>query len=164
MNDWPNDDTEALAAYYGVHVLGSDGRPMAAWERENLVYIRNLPYRMVLAWDLPVPVTRIRVHRRCAESLLRCLTRIGAECTEWRGRHLFGGTYNYRPRRGGHALSTHAWGAAIDLDPERNALGRPYLEGAGMMPAKVISIFDDEGWRWGGTFSTPDCMHFQAAR
>jgi hypothetical protein len=32
-----------------------------------------------------------------------------------------------------------------------------------MMPRAVVDIFEAQGWKWGGNFSTkPDCMHFQA--
>ena len=77
--------------------------------------------------------------------------------------HLCGGAFNFRLKRGGNSLSIHSWGAAIDLDPERNALGRRYRAGAGMMPMAVVEIFAAEGWVWGGPWSRPDAMHFQAA-
>ncbi|MFA1621239.1 hypothetical protein ACDY96_00045 [Rhizobium mongolense] len=35
---------------------------------------------------------------------------------------IFGGCYNYRPMRGGKSWSMHAFGIAVDLDPENNQL------------------------------------------
>ena len=74
-----------------------------------------------------------------------------------------GGCYNFRPVRGGSKLSMHAYGAAIDLAPQLNPMGatydhRPHVR---MMPEKVIKIFTDEMWAWGGQFSRPDSMHFE---
>ena len=78
--------------------------------------------------------------------------------------HLYGGCYNFRLIKNSNRLSCHAWGAAIDLDPEKNPLGVKYDESKGMMPRAVINIFEAEGWKWGGRFTKrPDCMHFQAA-
>jgi hypothetical protein len=77
--------------------------------------------------------------------------------------HLYGGTYNYRRISGSSNLSLHAFGAAIDLDPDHNPLGMPWRADAGMMPMEVVEIFEAEGWKWGGRFqSRKDCMHFQA--
>jgi hypothetical protein len=77
--------------------------------------------------------------------------------------HLYGGCYNFRLIKDSNRLSTHAWGASIDLDPQKNPLGKPYNETRGMMPKAVIKIFEAEGWKWGRRFrNRPDCMHFQA--
>ena len=77
--------------------------------------------------------------------------------------HLYGGCYEFRNIGGSHKLSLHSYGAAIDIDPENNPRDKKYQEGVGMMPRAVVDIFEAQGWKWGGNFSTrPDCMHFQA--
>jgi hypothetical protein len=163
---WPADTAQALDAYYGKHALAADGTPTATWQRAHLTRI-ELPYPMVLAWDLAVTIRKLTCHKLVADSLLRVFNGIlqhyGSPADVKTARmHLFGGCYNYRRVSGSGRLSTHAWGAGVDLDPDRNGLGRPYDENAGMMPMAVVHIFEAEGWRWGGKFSRPDCMHFQA--
>jgi hypothetical protein len=113
-------------------------------------------------------VSSVLVHRKCSDSLLRILGAIkdhyGSQAAIDAARmHLFGGVYNFRLMRGGSSLSIHSWGAAIDLDPERNGLGVKYNAAKGMMPAPVIAAFEKEGWTWGGRWKRPDAMHFQAA-
>jgi hypothetical protein len=77
--------------------------------------------------------------------------------------HLTGGVYNFRQISGSARLSLHSYGAAIDLDPAGNPLGRAWLADAGMMPLPVVAIFEAAEWKWGGRFkSRKDCMHFQA--
>lgn len=148
--------------YYG-NPRGSNGQPSAKWESANLVSVRP-PFRMTYAGK---PISGIRVHKKCAESLQRILAalweasgRSQARIDEW-GVSIYGGAYNYRLMRGGNSLSMHSWGCAIDLDPARNGLGdttprfRQFPE--------VLRAFADEGWEWGGDWSRPDGMHWQAA-
>jgi len=73
---------------------------------------------------------------------------------------LFGGCYQYRRIGGSAKLSTHAWGAGIDLDPDFNPRYHPWNPKTGI-PNAVIEAFMAEGWTWGGRFHTPDPMHFQ---
>ena len=165
MSAWPKQS--AMSAFYGNPDTNHDGMPDAAWEAANLISIKS-PYRMVLAWDPSRTVSTIRVHKKCADSLLRVLTAIKAhygtqEEIDAARMHLYGGCYNFRLMRGGSSLSIHSWGAAIDLDPERNGLGVTYNPAKGMMPQAVIDAFAAEGWVWGGKWSRPDGMHFQAA-
>jgi hypothetical protein len=164
---WPAGNAAAMNRFYGNPDSDRNGIPDRAWEDANLMAITP-PYRMVLAWDAKTPVKTIRVHKRCAESLTRVLAAIashyGSQTALEKARmHLYGGCYNFRLMRGGSSLSIHSWGAAIDLDPERNAFGRKYSERQGMMPMDVVHLFKAEGWTWGGTWSKGDAMHFQAA-
>jgi hypothetical protein len=169
MANWPADTQNDLSNFYGKHVLKPDGHPTTAWEREHLVTI-TLPYPMLIAWDLSKEIKKLTCHRLAAESLERVLIAIldhyGSVASVRQSRmHLFGGCYNYRPVVGTSRLSTHAWGASIDIDPEHNPLAKPYDEALGMMPSAVLALFDAEGWKWGGRFvNRPDCMHFQATK
>lgn len=164
---WPADNHTELQAFYSRHQLRSDGRPTAAWERTHLVTIA-IPYPLTLAWDLAIQVRKITCHKFVADSVARVLagilTHYGTVAVVRTARmHLYGGCYNFRRISGSGRLSTHAWGAGIDIDPDRNPLGVPYSSEAGMMPLAVIALFEAEGWRWGGRFtSRADCMHFQA--
>jgi len=71
---------------------------------------------------------------------------------------IFGECFSFRPQRTGTKLSTHAWGIALDLNPESNAQGA-----AGNMDAGVVAIFKQAGFSWGGDWpgSVRDPMHFQ---
>jgi hypothetical protein len=164
---FPSDSQAALEAFYSTHVLRPDGRPTVSWERTNLITIKTA-YPLTLAWDLSITVKRLTCHRLVAPSLSGVLRDILALYGSIDGvkkarMHLFGGCYNYRRISGSSRLSTHAWGAGIDLDPDRNPLGKPFDPNAGMMPAAVVAIFEEAGWKWGGRFvGRPDCMHFQA--
>jgi D-alanyl-D-alanine carboxypeptidase-like protein len=164
---FPPDTQADLEAFYSVHQLRPDGRPTVAWEKANLITI-PAPYPLTLAWDLSAQVKRVTCHKLVAESIARILNGILQHYGDLDGvrkarMHLYGGCYNYRRVSGSGRLSTHAWGAGVDLDPDRNPLGKPYDEHDGMMPQAVVAIFEGEGWKWGGRFqSRPDCMHFQA--
>jgi hypothetical protein len=123
---WPVEEPQALAAFYGAFQLRADGFPTAAWEAANLTTI-VAPYPMVAAWDPTVAITRIRCHRLVAESLKGILKGIlshyGTIAAVRKARmHLYGGGYNFRRISGSPQLSLHAYGAAIDLDPDRSEI------------------------------------------
>jgi len=159
---WPNQSQ--LAAYYG-DPRGMDGEPSARWEAENLVRI-STPWRLVTAWD-GQRVSSIRVHRLVAPSLERVFADIWEAAGKrqgvidvW-GMNLFAGAYQFRPTRGAASLSTHAYGAAVDFDSERNGLGNSAPNFANI--PQVLRAFEREGWVWGGRWRRPDGMHWQAA-
>jgi D-alanyl-D-alanine carboxypeptidase-like protein len=164
---WPPEDRATLDAFYGKHELKADGMPTQSWINKSLTTI-VLPYPMTPSWEPSAKVTRIQCHRLVADSLKRVLSGILAhygsiDSIKSARMNLYGGAYNFRRIAGSAHLSLHAWGAAIDLDPEHNPLGVPWRTDAGMMPQEVIDIFTAENWKWGGRFHTrPDCMHFQA--
>jgi hypothetical protein len=75
---------------------------------------------------------------------------------------LAGGCWVPRFNRGGdpgYSLSRHAWGTAIDFNPSTNRYGE-----VPTMPAAIVDIFRRWGFSWGGTWTTPDGMHFEWVR
>jgi len=159
---WPR--YKDLNEFYGNPDGDCDGMPSPKWEADNLTSIVP-PYPMYWSWSMQ-PVKSIKIHKKCAGSLFDILTEISNEVPkEIRVKSQInrcGGAYNFRRMRGLHTLSTHSWGCAIDLSPELNWLGRVYDSKLNMMPMKVVEIFQSHGWVWGGKWSRPDAMHFQA--
>ena len=168
---WPVSAFPALSAFYATPPHPTEistpafVRLLDGWESENLVALVP-PYPMVAAWRVDQPLRVIRCHRLVAPSLARVLAGIrrlwpADHALRAAGLHLFGGCYAHRLVRGSRkTLSLHAYGAAIDLDPDHNGLGCPPARAA--MPGAVVALFEAEGWTWGGRFSRPDPMHFQA--
>ena len=162
MPTWPHqNDTDA---FYG-NPRGMNGRASAKWESANLAKV-PIPWKLITAWD-GMNVTGVRVHRLCAESLGKVFDDIWLaagqqqrKINEW-GMNLYGGGYNFRLMRGGSRLSMHSWGCAVDFDPSRNGFGDTTPNFANY-PA-VRDTFAAEGWTWGGNWSRPDGMHWQAA-
>jgi len=97
-----------------------------------------------------------RCHRLMWEPLEGALKQILEEgleeyliIEEWRSS---GGCY--APRRinrfdAGGSISRHAWGIAIDINTKSS------------YPPRVVQIFNDWGFAWGGTWTSPDEMHFE---
>ena len=114
------------------------------WRKENIQNKR-------------MPILGItRCHRLMWEPLEGALNQILEEglekylsIEEWRSS---GGCY--APRRinrfdAGGSISRHAWGIAIDINTKSG------------YPPRVVEIFNDWGFAWGGTWTSPDEMHFE---
>ncbi len=117
-----------------------------------------------------IPIPSIVIHKKCAASLQRVLTRVWTETgkSESRIRDLrydvFSGSFVYRTKRGGTSLSMHAYGAAVDWDaPDNQMHATSHLFTDDSL---LIRAFKDEGWVWGGDWRGfgVDAMHVQAAR
>jgi hypothetical protein len=158
MTTWPLQS--ACAKFYG-DPRGAKGKASPAWEKANLVTV-ECPW--VLRFD-GKPVKGIVVHRKCADSLKEVLAaiweRLGRSQAEIDriGMGAFSGSYAFRQIRGRSSLSMHAYGAAVDFDAGHNSLGDATPD----MDRRVIEEFERRGWEWGGHWSRPDGMHFQAA-
>lgn len=130
----------------------------------------RVPWGMVLAWDEGTAIDTIRCHADVAASGQRAVDRIaahyGPDGIRDLGLHLFGGCYNYRAKRGGTSLSTHAYGLAIDFDPERNRLrwGADRARLARPDAAAFWDAWEAEGWTSLGRARNFDWMHVQAVR
>ena len=127
----------------------------------------KLPFPLRLAWDKDTKVKTIRVHKLVAAEVLAIFTEIlevyGYEEIVELGIDLFGGSFAYRAMRGGSEWSKHAFGLAIDLDPERNQLKETSKTARFARPEykKLIDIFYKHGWVSLGREANYDWMHFQ---
>jgi len=68
----------------------------------------------------------------------------------------YDGCTNIRKMRHGNSMSLHSWGVAVDINAALNPMGEPSAQ-----PPELVRCFTDAGFDWGGTWHTPDPMHFQ---
>ncbi len=127
-------------------------------------------YPMRIAWDKKQVVRRFRCHalvESAMESIFRkTLAHYGQAQLAKLGLDLFGGCYNYRPMRGSKNWSMHAYGIAVDLDPERNQLKWGKDRAVFARPEYVAfwNIVESEGATSLGRAANMDYQHFQFAR
>jgi hypothetical protein len=151
---WPKQDYTSMVNFYG---------PVG----ENMTSL-ELPYIMKLAWDRNTIVRKITCHQKVAKSLYTILENIkkiyGDKEIERLRLDLFGGCLNVRRMRGGSAYSTHSWGCAIDLDPDRNQLrwGKDRASFGRTEYKEFLDCFEAEGWVSLGRARNMDFMHAQA--
>jgi hypothetical protein len=133
-------------------------------EGSYLVMI-DLPYTMY--YDRQ-PVKRMRCHKKVAQAFTNVFNELLASYGERKINELgindFGGCFNYRLMRGSKTkLSTHSWGTAIDLDPNRNTLKETHKTArfARADYKAMIDIFEKHGFASLGRLKDYDWMHFQ---
>jgi len=153
----PHGLPELLAQFGDIYrYLREDGTLDPRWEAEQLARA-PLPFPIPLSWDPAKQVRNLYCHRRLAPVFPALFAEI--ERRRLRGKvRSFGGCFNFRAKRSGNKLSTHAWGVAIDLNPETNGMGRD-----GDMAPGIVRVFESFGFTWGGRWSgrSKDPMHFQ---
>lgn len=155
MNNWPKQNYSSMVNYYGS--VGTNQTQII------------LPYQMYLAWDTSVKVKKMTCNKKCAESLHtifeQALKTYGLKDIQKLRLDSFGGCLNVRKMRGGSSWSIHSWGAAVDLDPDRNLLkwGRDRATFAKKEYEPFWKIVEKESWVSLGRSRNFDWMHFQAA-
>mgnify|MGYP001328661190 CR=1 FL=1 len=113
------------------------------WQSEFLDRIA-LPFPMTLSWNRSQTVNAITCHKLPANAFTTVFDRIQSSGLQNKITS-FGGCFSFRSQRMGTKLSTHAWGIAIDLNPETNEQGT-----AGNMDPGLIATFREAGFKWGG--------------
>jgi len=127
----------------------------------------ELPFPLRIAWDKKTSVKKITCNKAIAEPLKSVFNDIlktyGLAKIQELGIDLFGGCFNFRQMRGGTNYSVHAWGLAIDLDPERNQLKETAKTARFARPEykPMIDIFYKHGFISLGREKNYDWMHFQ---
>jgi hypothetical protein len=143
------------------------GDPSARnWLHDNTTDV-VCPWPIFMGKD---PVAHILIHKKCADSLTRVLGNIwdavGKDVEKIKALRYdqYDGSYNFRPMRGGHSMSMHAFACAIDWDAadnEQHSQKHLFTDSS-----LLVVKFKEEGWQWGGDWSAGsiDAMHVQAAR
>jgi D-alanyl-D-alanine carboxypeptidase len=152
-------------SFYG-DPRGAGGSYSPQWAAANLVHV---PCPWVLMMDKQ-HVPFITIHRKCADSLKRVLGNIWDAVGKDQGAieslhyNRYSGSFNFRPMRGGIALSMHSYGVAIDWDAEENP--QHSTKHLFREDSLLVVKFKEEDWIWGGDWSgsSIDAMHVQAAR
>lgn len=134
----------ACLARYGEPLPANEGKYMRLWDvpADINAAIPVLPNKIYCNKDMIAPL----------EKAFRFLIARGyaVELTEWNG------CFNVRKMRGYSTASLHSWGAAIDVNASRNALGKEPTLSPGF-----VRCFLDAGFEWGGLWTRKDGMHFQ---
>ncbi|MGH9516344.1 MAG: M15 family metallopeptidase [Terriglobales bacterium] len=154
----PPQGLDEICATFGdiFGYIAKDHTLEAAWQSEFLARV-TLPFPLIISWDRSQRVTAITCHKLLTTAFVSVFDRIQSSGLQNKITS-FGGCFSFRPQRTGTKLSTHAWGIAIDLNPETNQQGT-----AGDMDPALIAIFREAGFKWGGDWQgqTRDPMHFQ---
>lgn len=120
------------------------------WVRQNIV-------------TTSVPLLgEVTCHRRFVTRLRNALSRVEEQdLADTVDPGDFGGCFSPRfiGRDPSGRLSSHAWGAAIDINAAANPFGsRP------TMSPKLVDVMTHHGLNWGGEWLNPDGMHFEWGR
>lgn len=130
----------------------------------------ELPFSLRLDWNLRQKVSRLSVHRDCADQLKAALIAVhahyGADGMRELGIDRYAGGYNHRKMRGGSKWSMHAYGCAVDFYAAPNGLRARCPQALFCKDAyqPFLDIMQAHEWLpalrlWGA-----DAMHFQRAR
>jgi hypothetical protein len=134
-NPWPSSSQSALRAFYGD-------------PDDNSVIVSVVAPGWLRLYDSEKVAKSISCHKLVADSLLRALKDAHSSHPHIVSRYF--GCHVDRAMRGGTSPSTHAYGAAIDLDASTNRNRQSWPTSA-TMPIEVMEAF-------------ARAMHFQATR
>lgn len=128
--------------------------------KQMLSYIKTypLPTNVINNIKMFNKSKKITIHQDMKPMLFNALNYIadnglGSLLTEW------GGSFCIRKIRGVDTeWSIHSWALAFDVNMSTNGLNsQPHLD------ARIIAVFKDNGFDWGGDFHRKDGMHFQVS-
>lgn len=155
------------AMFFFDAVYGSSSRKKL---EKNLVHVAFLGCQSIIHKRIKTPLKRV-------EKRIKDLAKVDTEVEEFINNIKSTGAYNWRIIQGTKRKSFHSLGIAIDILPKR--LGGKAIfwswqkdkypdtwmltpiSDRWLPPKKVIDIFEDEGFIWGGKWAIFDNMHFE---
>ena len=143
-----------------AQIIATYGRP-PVWDGQRKKWVEGFHGVVLSASRIPGYDRRLYIHKLVAPHFCEAMRLAVDACPDYRFRRI--GCYNPRKKR--HSTdpdaewSTHAWGIALDINPDTNRAGT-----TGDLPEGVVNAFERVGFRWGGRWKRRDPMHFQLAR
>lgn len=132
-------------------LFGEPGKPLCYAGRARL------PAPLKLSWE-DTKITVFACHK-LMEDVFTSVYQNVFDRGLWELLEDFGGCYNFRPVKSSSKISTHAWGISTDQNTKSNPLGA-----VPKMDRRLVAVFEDHGFIWGGNWSRPDGMHHQFAK
>lgn len=122
---------------------------------------RRLPFPLRCSWNLEAKSINLLAHKDAVEQMCAFFESVaeyygGYEELKALDYDIWGGSFLFRPKRGGRTLSTHSWGIAFDYLPQLAPMGKPSL-----IPDPILLIGEKLGFINGGGWKVPDGMHNQ---
>ncbi len=153
---------DAIKAYYGNPDRNGDFILDKKFQDDFLVKV-PLPFPLYLSWN-KAECRNLYGHKYVVQRIQRFFIYVadaygGQAALHKLGYDIWGGCFQFRSKRGGDHLSTHAWGIAFDYLPHLGPYGKP-----SEIPDKILSISKDLGIVNGGSWDYPDGMHNQFCR
>ena len=130
--------TECISRYGAAYKESN----MVLWDVPTELEIGVIPKRIYCNKDMLIPLT-LAFKALIATGYVK-------ELKTWDG------CFNIRQKRGLTSQSLHSWGVAIDVNAAWNGFGKKPTLSQGF-----VKCFTDNGFDWGGNWTTPDAMHFQ---
>jgi hypothetical protein len=130
--------TECISRYGAAYKESN----MVLWDVPTELEIGVIPKRIYCNKDMLIPLT-LAFKALIATGYVK-------ELKTWDG------CFNIRQKRGLTSQSLHSWGVAIDVNAAWNGFGKKPTLSQGF-----VKCFTDNGFDWGGNWTTPDGMHFQ---
>ena len=118
---------------------------LTVWVVPNYLQMSVVPKKIYCNKDLEIPLTN------AFENILE--RGLKDQIRTWDG------CFNIRSKRSSSNLSLHAWGIAVDINAAWNRFGKKPT-----ISSELVKCFTDAGFDWGGTWKTPDGMHFQLSK
>ena len=140
-------------------------RILGDWQEQNIEMVTLPQLKGISVFGRPSS-GRLRFHRKAIEQL-KALWQAWETAGLSERIMTFEGSYIARFIRGSRTkLSNHSFGSAFDINARWNGLGAfPALEGQEGSVRELVDIANENGFFWGGHFSSrPDGMHFEVAK
>jgi len=150
----PNGFAELKKAYGDfkfTEMSGGNVTTDPSWAHDNLVVERN-----VCGTGLS-----IQLHRKVLPIFEVCLSEAMRRCPKYKVRMLAGFCSRHMRHDPKMPLSIHSWGAAFDINWDKNPMGSKLITD---IPPDFAAAFTEQGFDHGATWkSIKDAMHFQYA-